>query len=57
MRAFKYYTHLSLPLGAAVSLAFAPYNLWPIGIACFVFLFLAWEYAATPGQAAKRGFL
>lgn len=56
MRAFKYYTHLSLPVGAAVSLAFAPFNLWPIGIACFAFLFLAWEYA-TPRQAAKRGFL
>ncbi|MET0535081.1 MAG: apolipoprotein N-acyltransferase [Steroidobacter sp.] len=56
MRSFKYYTHLSLPFGAAVSLAFAPFNLWPIGIACFVFLFLAWEHA-TPKQAAKRGFL
>lgn len=56
MRSFKYYTHLSLPAGAAVSLAFAPFYLWPIGIACFVFLFLAWEQA-TPGQAAKRGFL
>jgi apolipoprotein N-acyltransferase len=56
VRAFKYYTHLSFPVGAAVSLAFAPFHLWPIGIACFVFLFLAWEYAATPGQAAKRGF-
>jgi apolipoprotein N-acyltransferase len=56
VRDFKYYTHLSLPIGAAVSLAFAPFNLWPIGIACFAFLFLAWELAATPGQAAKRGF-
>lgn len=57
MRAFKYYTHLSLPMGAAVALAFAPFNLWPIGIACFAFLFLAWELAATPREAAKRGFL
>lgn len=57
MRAFKYYTHLSLPVGAAVSLAFAPFHLWPVGFACLVFLFLAWEFAATPGQAAKRGFL
>lgn len=56
MRDFKYYTHLSLPVGAAVSLAFAPFNLWPIGIACYAFLFLAWEQA-TPRQAAKRGFL
>jgi apolipoprotein N-acyltransferase len=57
VRSFEYYTHLSLPAGAVVSLAFAPFNLWPIGIACFVFLFLAWEHATTPGQAAKRGFL
>lgn len=56
VRAFKYYTHLSLPVGAAVSLAFAPFNLWPLAIACFAFLFLAWE-DATPRQAAKRGFL
>jgi apolipoprotein N-acyltransferase len=56
VRAFKYYTHLSLPVGAAVSLGFAPFNLWPIAIACFVFLFLSWE-GATPRQAAKRGFL
>jgi apolipoprotein N-acyltransferase len=57
VRAFKYYTHLSLPVGATVALAFAPFNLWPIGIACFAFLFLAWELAATPREAAKRGFL
>lgn len=56
VRAFKYYTHLSLPVGAAVSLAFAPFDLWPVAIACFAFLFLAWE-GATAGQAAKRGFL
>lgn len=56
VRAFKYYTHLSLPVGAAVSLGFAPFNLWPLAIACFVFLFLSWE-GATPRQAAKRGFL
>jgi apolipoprotein N-acyltransferase len=53
---FKYFTHLALPVGAAVSLAFAPFNLWPLAIACFAFLFLAWE-DATPRQAAKRGFL
>lgn len=56
MRSFKYYTHLSLPAGAAVSLAFAPFDLWPVGILCFAFLFLAWE-GATPKQAARRGFL
>lgn len=56
VRSFKYYTHLSLPVGAAVSLAFAPFDFWPIGIACYAFLFLAWENA-TPGEAARRGFL
>jgi apolipoprotein N-acyltransferase len=56
VRAFKYYTHLSLPVGAAVSLAFAPFNFWPLAIVCFAFLFLSWE-GATPKQAAKRGFL
>jgi apolipoprotein N-acyltransferase len=56
VRAFKYYTPLSLPVGAVVALGFAPFNLWPLAIACFAFLFLAWE-DATPRQAAKRGFL
>ncbi|WP_198683379.1 apolipoprotein N-acyltransferase [Peristeroidobacter agariperforans] len=56
VRTFKFYTHLSLPVGAAVSLAFAPFNLWPLAMLCFSFLFLAWE-EATPKQAAKRGFL
>jgi apolipoprotein N-acyltransferase len=56
VRQFKYFTHLALPVGAAVSLAFAPFNFWPLAILCFAFLFLAWE-EATPRQAAKRGFL
>lgn len=56
VRAFKYYTHLSLPVGAAVSLAFAPFNVWPLAVLCFAYLFLAWQ-DATPKQAAKRGFL
>jgi apolipoprotein N-acyltransferase len=56
VRTFKFYTHLSLPVGAAVSLAFAPFNLWPLAILCCAFLFLAWE-DATPKQAAQRGFL
>lgn len=56
VRTFKFYTHLCLPVGAAVSLAFAPFNFWPLAILCFSFLFLAWE-DATPKQAAQRGFL
>ena len=56
VRAFKYYTHAALPVGAATALAFAPFNVWPLAILCFAFLFLAWQ-DATPRQAAKRGFL
>lgn len=56
VRGFKYFTHACLPVGAATSLAFAPFNVWPLAILCFAFLFLAWE-DATPRQAAKRGFL
>ena len=56
VRQFKYFTHLALPVGAASSLAFAPFDIWPLAIACFAWLFLAWE-GATPRQAAKRGFL
>ena len=56
MLRFKYFTHLALPAGALLSLAFAPFNFWPLAMVCFAFLFLAWEHA-TPGQAAKRGFL
>ena len=56
MRSFKYYTHLALPVGAATSLAFAPFDVWPLAILCFAYLFLSWE-GATPRQAAKRGFL
>lgn len=47
---------LALPLGAAVSLAFAPFDVWPLAIACMAYLFLSWHFA-TPGHAAKVGFL
>lgn len=47
---------LSLPVGAALSLAFAPFDLWPLGILCPAFLFAAWQ-DATPKRAAKLGFL
>jgi apolipoprotein N-acyltransferase len=47
---------LSFPVGAAVALAFAPYNLWPLAIACMTYLFAAWDNAA-PRRAAKIGFL
>jgi apolipoprotein N-acyltransferase len=52
----RYGTHLALPIGAALSLAFAPFNVWPLAILCTAFLFLAWHEAA-PRRAAWRGFL
>lgn len=47
---------LALPLGAAVSFAFAPFDLWPLAIACMAYLFLAWHFA-TARRAAALGFL
>lgn len=46
---------LALPVGAALSLSFAPFNLWPLAILCPAFLFLAWQ-DETPRRAAKIGF-
>ena len=46
----------ALPVGALVSLAFAPFDIWPLAILCFAALFLAWQ-DATPRQAARIGFL
>jgi apolipoprotein N-acyltransferase len=43
-------------VGAALSLAFAPFNWWPLGILCPAFLFLAWR-EASPRRAARLGFL
>jgi apolipoprotein N-acyltransferase len=53
---YRYSVWLALPVGAALSLAFAPFNLWPLAIVCPAFLFLAWQ-DATPKRAAKIGFL
>ncbi|HEU4654096.1 MAG TPA: hypothetical protein VFS47_08915, partial [Steroidobacteraceae bacterium] len=47
---------LSLPVGAALALAFAPFEWWPLGIVCPAYLFLMWE-DASPKRAAKVGFL
>ena len=47
---------LALPIGAALSLAFAPFDWWWLAILCPAFLFLAWRGAA-PRDAAKLGFL
>lgn len=45
----------ALPLGAALSLAFAPFEWAPLAVGCLAYLFCAWQYA-TPRQAAKFGF-
>lgn len=47
---------LALPLGAALSLAFAPFDLWPLALGCMAYFFLAWHFA-TPRRAAKVGLL
>src|SRR5690606_28844384 len=46
----------AFPVGAALSLAFAPFNVWPLAIVCSAYLFGAW-HEATPRRAAKIGFL
>ena len=38
---------LALPVGAAVSLAFAPFGWWPLAILCTAYLFAVW-HDATP---------
>lgn len=47
---------LALPLGASISLSFAPFDVWPIAVIGMAWLFLAWHFAA-PRRAAKIGFL
>ncbi len=47
---------LAFPIGAALSLAFAPFNVWPLAIACPAWLFFAWS-DATAKRAARLGFL
>ena len=52
----RWATWLALPVGAAVSLAFAPFNWWPLGILGTAYLFALWQNA-TPRRAAGSGFL
>jgi apolipoprotein N-acyltransferase len=47
---------LCLPVGAAVSFAFAPFGWWPLGILGTAYLFAMW-HDATPRRAALCGFL
>ncbi len=46
---------LAFPAGAALALAFAPFNFWPLAILCPALLLLMWQ-GATPRQAARTGF-
>src|SRR5690606_19415047 len=43
------------PSGAALSLAFAPFDWWWLAVLCPAYLFLAWRNA-PPRQAARLGF-
>src|SRR5215831_20986695 len=52
----RYSVWLVSPLGAAMSLAFAPFNVWPLAVICPALLFLVWREAA-PKRAALLGFL
>jgi apolipoprotein N-acyltransferase len=52
----RYSLWLALPVGAALSLAFAPFQLWPLAVLCPAFLFLVWR-DVTPKRAALLGFL
>jgi apolipoprotein N-acyltransferase len=52
----RFATWLCLPMGAAVSLAFAPFGWWPLGILATAYLFAVWHDAA-PRRAAGAGFL
>ena len=44
----------ALVAGALLPLAFAPFNLWPLAIACPASLMLLWQQR-TPGRAAALG--
>ncbi|MEY4932272.1 MAG: hypothetical protein RLZZ403_592 [Pseudomonadota bacterium] len=46
---------VAFPSGAALALAFAPFNLWPLAVLCPAVLFLLWE-GASPRRAAQLGF-
>jgi apolipoprotein N-acyltransferase len=47
---------LVLSAGAAISLAFAPYNCWILAIILPIILFWSWDNS-TPSQATRRGLL
>lgn len=47
---------LALPIGALLSLAFAPFGWWPLAVLCPAYLFHAW-HVAEPRRAGQFGFM
>jgi apolipoprotein N-acyltransferase len=47
---------LCLPVGAAVSFAFAPFGWWPLGVLATAYLFAVWHDTSRQ-RAAAAGFL
>ncbi len=48
---------LAAPVGAALALAFAPFEWWPLALVCPAYLFLVWLHAPTPRDAGRAGFV
>lgn len=46
---------MAFPAGAALALAFAPFNAWPLAVLCPALLLVMWE-GASPRRAAQLGF-
>jgi len=51
----KHRTWIAAAAGAALALAFAPYDAWPLALLSPALLFLLWE-EATPREALRSGF-
>ncbi|MEQ1579582.1 MAG: apolipoprotein N-acyltransferase [Steroidobacteraceae bacterium] len=46
---------VAFPAGAALALAFAPFNVWPLAVLCPALLLVLWE-GSSPRRAAQLGF-
>lgn len=51
----RYGLALAFAVGALLSLAFAPFGVWPLAVLCPALLFYAWE-GVSPRRAAALGF-
>src|SRR3954471_13818567 len=47
---------LAAPVGAALALAFAPFEWWPLAALCPAYLFLVWLHS-EPRRAGRAGFV